>query len=117
MLGCIEIEKEQWEMQGNSYWPLNGPSFFDSLKFSDVGFSTHRLSKKSRLEAHRGCRPNPGVALDRFWIRKSVQAGLASVPEIPVQRDAQAEAEVKAVIEKTHGVRLQVSFGNETALI
>jgi hypothetical protein len=27
------------------------------------------------------------------------------------------EAEVKAVVEKTHGVRLQVSFGNETALI
>jgi hypothetical protein len=25
--------------------------------------------------------------------------------------------EIKAVIEKTHGVRLQVSFGNETALI
>jgi hypothetical protein len=27
------------------------------------------------------------------------------------------EAEIKAVVEKTHGVRLQVSFGNETALI
>ena len=27
------------------------------------------------------------------------------------------EAEVKAVIQKTHGVRLQVSFGNETALV
>lgn len=27
------------------------------------------------------------------------------------------EAEIKAVVEKAHGVRLQVSFGNETALI
>jgi len=27
------------------------------------------------------------------------------------------EAEVKAVVEKTHGARLQVSFGKETALI
>jgi hypothetical protein len=27
------------------------------------------------------------------------------------------EAEVKAVVQQTHGVRLQVSFGNETALI
>jgi transcription antitermination factor NusG len=27
------------------------------------------------------------------------------------------EAEVKAVVEKTQGVRLQVSFGNQTALV
>jgi hypothetical protein len=38
-------------MHENSYWPLNGPSFFDSLKSPDVGFSTHRLSKESRLRA------------------------------------------------------------------
>lgn len=27
------------------------------------------------------------------------------------------EAEIKAAVEKTYGLRLQVSFGNETALI
>jgi hypothetical protein len=37
--------------------------------------------------------------------------------KVNVHRGRIVEAEIKAVIEKTHGVRLQVSFGNETALI
>jgi hypothetical protein len=36
---------------------------------------------------------------------------------VNMHRGRIVEAEVKAVVEKTHGVRLQVSFGNETALI
>jgi hypothetical protein len=34
-----------------------------------------------------------------------------------IHRGRIVEAEVKAVVEKTNGVRLQVSFGNETALV
>jgi hypothetical protein len=37
--------------------------------------------------------------------------------KVNMHRGRIVEAEIKAVIEKTHGVRLQVSFGNETALI
>jgi transcription antitermination factor NusG len=37
--------------------------------------------------------------------------------KVNMHRGRIVEAEVKAVVEKTHGVRLQVSFGNETALI
>ena len=37
--------------------------------------------------------------------------------KVDMHRGRIVEAEVKAVVEKTHGVRLQVSFGNETALI
>jgi len=37
--------------------------------------------------------------------------------KINMQRGRIVEAEVRAVVEKTHGVRLQVSFGEETALI
>ena len=37
--------------------------------------------------------------------------------EVAFTKGRIVEAEVKAVVEKTHGVRLQVSFGNETALI
>ena len=37
--------------------------------------------------------------------------------KVKMHRGRIVEAEVKAVAEKTHGVRLQVSFGNETALI
>jgi hypothetical protein len=37
--------------------------------------------------------------------------------KVNMHRSRIVEAEVKAVVEKTHGVRLQVSFGNETALI
>jgi hypothetical protein len=37
--------------------------------------------------------------------------------KVNMHRGRIVAAEVKAVIEKTHGVRLQVSFGNETALI
>jgi hypothetical protein len=37
--------------------------------------------------------------------------------KVNMHRGRIVEAEVKAVVEKTHGVRLQVSFGDETALI
>jgi ribosomal protein L19 len=37
--------------------------------------------------------------------------------KVNMHRGRIVEAEIKAVVEKTHGVRLQVSFGNETALI
>ena len=37
--------------------------------------------------------------------------------KVNMHRGRIVEAEVKAVVEKTHSVRLQVSFGNETALI
>jgi transcription antitermination factor NusG len=37
--------------------------------------------------------------------------------KVRMHRGRIVEAEVKAVVEKTQGVRLQVSFGNETALI
>ncbi len=37
--------------------------------------------------------------------------------KVNMHRGRIVEAEIKAVIEKTPGVRLQVSFGNETALI
>jgi hypothetical protein len=37
--------------------------------------------------------------------------------KVDMHRGRIVEAEIKAVVEKTHGVRLQVSFGNETALI
>ena len=37
--------------------------------------------------------------------------------KVNMHRGRIVEAEVKAVVEKTPGVRLQVSFGNETALI
>jgi hypothetical protein len=37
--------------------------------------------------------------------------------KVNMHRGGIVEAEIKAVVEKTHGVRLQVSFGNETALI
>ena len=37
--------------------------------------------------------------------------------KVNMHRGRIVEAEIKAIVEKTHGVRLQVSFGNETALI
>jgi transcription antitermination factor NusG len=37
--------------------------------------------------------------------------------KVDMHRGRIVEAEIKAVVEKTHSVRLQVSFGNETALI
>jgi hypothetical protein len=37
--------------------------------------------------------------------------------KVNMHRGRIVEAEVRAVLEKTHGVRLQVSFGDETALI
>ena len=37
--------------------------------------------------------------------------------KVNMHRGRIVEAEIKAVTEKTHGVRLQVSFGNQTALI
>jgi hypothetical protein len=37
--------------------------------------------------------------------------------KVDMHRGRIVEAEVKAVVEETHGVRLQASFGNETALI
>jgi hypothetical protein len=37
--------------------------------------------------------------------------------KVNMHRGRIVDAEVKAVVEKTHGVRLQVSFGDETALI
>jgi hypothetical protein len=37
--------------------------------------------------------------------------------KVNMHRGRIVEAEINAVVEKTHGVRLQVSFGNETALI
>jgi hypothetical protein len=37
--------------------------------------------------------------------------------KVNMYRGRIVEAVIKAVVEKTHGVRLQVSFGNETALI
>jgi hypothetical protein len=37
--------------------------------------------------------------------------------KVDMHRGRIVEAEIKAVVEKTHRVRLQVSLGNETALI
>jgi uncharacterized radical SAM superfamily protein len=37
--------------------------------------------------------------------------------KVNMHRGRIVEAEIKAVIEKTHGVRLQVSFGDETTRI
>ena len=37
--------------------------------------------------------------------------------KVNMHRGRIVDAEIKAVVEKTDGVRLQVSFGNETALI
>jgi hypothetical protein len=37
--------------------------------------------------------------------------------KVNMHRGRIVEAEIKAVIEKTHSVRFQVSFGNENALI
>jgi hypothetical protein len=37
--------------------------------------------------------------------------------KVNMHRGRIVDAEVKAVVEKTDGARLQVSFGNETALI
>ena len=40
------IEKEQWGIQRNPYWPLNGPSFFLPLRFLRGGFSPTTLDTK-----------------------------------------------------------------------
>ena len=49
-------------------------------------------------DGNRGCGPDARVRLFRFWIWHSVQARLASVPEIPVQRDPQAQLEIVAEV-------------------
>jgi hypothetical protein len=53
------------------------------------------------------------------WVdlRSTYNSRSATRVKVNMHRGRIVEAEVKAVVEKTNGVRLQISFGNETALV